>query len=364
MMTKDRINVGIIGVHPDKGWASTAHVPALLQLPQYRIAAVSHHRPEVAAAAAVKYGVDHAFGSADELVAHPDVNLVVVAVKVLEHRDLVAKAAAAGKAVFSEWPLGTSLAEASAMRDLAARHGVRTAIGLQTRAIPAFAYLRDLLAEDYVGKPLSATMIGSGIVWGETLSEGFAYTLDPASGAAMLNVPFAHSLDGLLYALGSEFDTLTAVLGTARPTIRIEETGAEVPMTVADQVMVTGRLGNGAALSAHFRGGLSRGTNFHVEINGTAGDLILTAPVGYVGIGDFDLRGARGDDTLHALDVPERYGAARFEAGPAQSVALAYERLASDMRGGTSLAPSFDDAVALHRLIDTIAQRGNAAGAA
>lgn len=362
-MSNDRINVGIIGVHPDKGWASTAHIPALQQLPQYRIAAVSHNRLDVAQAAAAKYGVEHALGSTDELVAHPDVDLVVVAVKVLEHRDLVTRAIEAGKAVFSEWPLGTDLAEATALRDLAAAKGVRTAIGLQTRAIPAFAYVRDLVRDGYIGTPLSATMIGSGIVWGETLSVGFAYTLDPNSGAAMLNVPFAHSIDGLLHALDSRFETVAPLLATARPTIRIEETGAELPMTVPDQVMVAGVLANGAALSAHFRGGLSRGTNFHVEINGTLGDLIITAPVGYVGIGDFQLRGARLDETLHDLAIPEQYGATRFEPGPAQSVALAYERLASDMLKGTALSPGFGDAVALHTLIDSIA-RGSAPTAA
>ena len=35
-MTNAPIRVGIIGVHPDRGWASTAHVPALRDLPQFQ----------------------------------------------------------------------------------------------------------------------------------------------------------------------------------------------------------------------------------------------------------------------------------------------------------------------------------------
>src|SRR5690606_974091 len=117
------------------------------------------------------------------------------------HAELVGQAVAAGKAVFSEWPLGTSLAQAQAMRDAARAAGVATSIGLQTRAAPAFAHARQLVKEGYLGRVLSASMIGSGILWGESMNEAYAYTLDPATGAAMLDVPFAHSIDGLLHLL-------------------------------------------------------------------------------------------------------------------------------------------------------------------
>jgi hypothetical protein len=52
--------------------------------------------------------------------------------------------------------------------------------------------------------------------------------------------------------------------------------------------------------------------------------------------------------------VPARYGADRFEEGPSQAVAVAYERLATDIRFGTRLSPTFGDAVDLHRLIDAL----------
>jgi hypothetical protein len=48
-------------------------------------------------------------------------------------------------------------------------------------------------------------------------------------------------------------------------------------MTAEDQVMVSGLLEGGAAFSIHYRGGVSRGTNLLWEINGTEGDLQLTA---------------------------------------------------------------------------------------
>jgi predicted dehydrogenase len=347
------IRVGIIGVHPDKGWATTAHIPALQRLPQYRITAVSHHDLSTAQAAAQRFSVSHAFASAAELVAHPEVDLVVVAVKVPRHAELVSQAVTTGKAVFSEWPLGTSLAEAETMRDLARAAGVTTSIGLQTRAAPAFAHARQLLKDGYVGQVLSASMIGSGIIWGEAMNEGYVYTLDPANGAAMLNVPFAHSIDGLLHVLGAGFDSVSGLLGNARKTTRIVETGAELPLTVADQILLAGQLSNGVAVSAHFRGGLSRATNFHVEINGTQGDLVITSPVGYVGAGGMRLQGAHGEETLHELEIPASHTAHGVE-GPAQLVASAYLQLAEDIANRTHDGPDFDDAVGLHRLVDMI----------
>jgi predicted dehydrogenase len=353
-MTADPIRVGIIGVHPEKGWATAAHIPALRQLGQFRLSAISHHRLDIAREAAVKFGAKHAFDSAEALVTHPDVDLVVVAVKVTRHKELVLSALTAGKAVFCEWPLGMTLRDAVAMRDFALAKRVTTSIGLQTRATPAFAYLRDLVSEGFAGDVLSASVIGSGILWGATLPEAFTFSLDRANGAAMHNVPFGHSIDGLLHALGTRFERVAGTLAHRRSEIFIEETGVVMPLPVPDQLLVTGRLANGAAITSHFRGGLSLGTNFHVEVNGTKGDLIITSPVGYVGIGGFTVRGAQRGETLHELSVPACYGAGRFEEGPSQAVAVAYERLATDMRSGTRLSPTFGDAVNLHRLIDAI----------
>lgn len=353
-MNHTPIRVGIIGVHPDQGWASTAHLPALKALPQYQLQAVSHHDASIAKAAAEKFAVPLYFDSSRALVEHPEVDLVVVSVKVPRHRALIMQALSAGKAVFSEWPLGVDLAEAQMLHEVATSKGLASSIGLQTRSAPAFAYVRDLIAAGYVGEVLSATMIGSGIIWGDAMSEGYAYTLDPLNGAAMVNVPFAHSIDGLLHVLDARFQTVSGLLSNARRTVRMTETGVERPLSVPDQIQVMGRLTNGANLTAHFRGGLSRGTNFHVEINGTQGDLVITSPVGYVGIGGTRLMGARLDEALHELEIPDDYDRYREVGMPAQSLAIGYARLASDLREGTRLSPTFADAVELHRLITAI----------
>jgi predicted dehydrogenase len=353
-MTQNRIKVGIVGVHPDKGWAAIAHIPALKLLPENEIAAISHHDLDVARAAAEKFGVPSAVGTTEGLVNHPDVDLIVIAVKVPRHRELVTQVIEAGKSVLCEWPLGVDLNDALGVTKLAKDKGVHTAIGLQTRSAPAINFVREMIQDGYVGHVRSTTLIASGLAWGDEMNETFKYTLDPSSGASMLPVTFGHSIDAILYALQTRLRKVTGTLASVRKTTCIIETGEAAAMNVPDQIAVSGFLENGAFVNAHIRGGLSRATNFHWEINGSGGDLVVTTPVAYIGAGGYKVKGAQGQEMLHDLDIPAHYGASSFEDGIPQSMAIAYRRLASDILSGTKLSPTFDDGVNLHRLIATI----------
>uniref|UniRef100_UPI0015F0CB56 Gfo/Idh/MocA family oxidoreductase n=1 Tax=Pseudonocardia pini TaxID=2758030 RepID=UPI0015F0CB56 len=109
----DRIGVGVVGLSAGRGWAATAHLPALRALPElFSVRASSASSPESGRAGAEAHGVPHACADVRELAEHPEVDLVVVTVKVPEHERLVGDALAAGKAVLCEWPLGNGTAEA------------------------------------------------------------------------------------------------------------------------------------------------------------------------------------------------------------------------------------------------------------
>src|SRR2546423_319492 len=157
------LGVGIVGVSPVRGWAATAHIPALRALPNYEIRALSAHTAESARAAGEAFGVSTVFSDHEQLVAQPDIDVVAVTVKVSHHRELVAAALAAGKAVYCEWPLGRDLEDTRAMAALAAKRGVRTVVGLQARQAPAIAFVQQLLSDGYVGEVLSTTMLGLSI---------------------------------------------------------------------------------------------------------------------------------------------------------------------------------------------------------
>src|SRR5438445_2972249 len=106
---ESRLGVGIIGVSADRGWAATAHIPALRALPNYEIRALSAHSAESARAAGKEFGVSALFSDHEQMVIQPDIDLIAVTVRVPHHRELVSAAIAAGKAVYCEWPLGREL---------------------------------------------------------------------------------------------------------------------------------------------------------------------------------------------------------------------------------------------------------------
>jgi predicted dehydrogenase len=121
-------------------------------------------------------------------------------------------------------------------------------------------------------------------------------------------------------------------------------------------VSVTGLLEGGAALAIHYRGGVSRGTNLLWEINGTEGDLQLTAAGGQAQIFEMDVRGGRGEQSsLEVLPVPARYRWTPAQGpGPSTNVAQAYARFARDYRDATHLCPTFEDGVTRHRMLNAI----------
>jgi predicted dehydrogenase len=227
----DTIRVGIIGANPERSWALRAHIPALATLPQYTLQAVSTSRRESADAAAKQFHAPLAFDHHADLVRHPDVDLVVVSVKVPFHHELVLAALEAGKAVFCEWPLGNGLKEAMDMAELARKKNVCTAVGLQARFAPVINRVRDLVAQGYLGKVLSTSVVGSGLAYGEFVERPNAYLIDKANGANLLTIASGHFLDAMCYCLG-EFAELSATLATRRPQVKIAKT--ESPPATSD----------------------------------------------------------------------------------------------------------------------------------
>jgi len=321
----------------------------------FEITALSTTRRESADAAGKLFGVHSAFDNHEELVNSPAVDVVAVTVKVPYHLELATAALEAGKAVYCEWPLGNGLKEAETMAALAKKQGVLAVAGLQARSAPAVLYARDLAEQGYVGEVLSTTLVGSGMGWGPTVDPFNAYLNDKRNGATLLSIALGHTADALCYCLG-EVSELSATMAMRRKTFTIAGTGESKPMNAEDQVAVTGLLEGGAAFSIHYRGGVSRGTNLLWEINGTEGDLQLTATGGQAQIWELDVRGAKGaQPTLELLPVPEQYRWAPPQVpGPSTNVAQAYVHFARDYREGTHLCPTFEEAVTRHRMLNAI----------
>jgi predicted dehydrogenase len=332
-------------------------VPALRALPEdFEILGVANTTLASSQAAAQACGIPHAFGSVEELVGSPEVDLIAVTVKVPHHESIVNTAIDAGKHVYCEWPLGNGLEEARRMASRARERGVRGVVGTQALFAPEVQLLRALLAEGYVGDVLSATLVGTGMNWGPVVRQPDAYTYDRRHGATMLTIPVGHTLAALMSVLGPVAE-VSAVTARRRDSAMNVDTGQAVSMTAEDQVLVCGILASGAPLSVHYRGGMAHGSGLCWEINGTEGDLRITGRGGHAQLVQLALSGGRGDAAnLDPIGLPPSLALDAADGPRAGNVRRLYAALARDLREGTSVAPSFDDAVRVHRVLAAIEQ--------
>jgi predicted dehydrogenase len=357
-MTDNKIRIGIVGLSAKRGWAAETHIPALARLPQFEIRGLAASSKESAKAAAEKFGVAFFTDDPAALAARPDIDLVVVAVKVIHHRALVETALSAGKHVLCEWPLGTDLVQAEAMAELARAKGVRGFVGLQARFQPAVTYVRDLVREGYVGDVVSTSVMArvGGVGRGGPVPREKRYYLDRRNGSGMLNIPIGHALDGLCTLFG-ELTQVRATLALKRPWATIAETGETVPVTAPDAAAISGVFESGAVAAIHYRTA-SPGTGFHWEIDGGSGALLVTSPTGHLQLGPLKVFGANVEQRGFAeLQIPDRYTFEGLATSDRTSpVGLLYRALADDLRTGTTTVASFDHAVRRHRMINDIEQ--------
>jgi len=359
-MTGQRFKIGIVGVQPGRSWAARAHIPALRTLSEtFEIVGIANSSKASAQAATDELGIPKAFASVAEMIAAPDVDIVTVAVKVPPHLEIVKAAIEAGKHVYCEWPLGNGLAEAREMASLAKAKGVLGVVGTQARIAPEIDYLRHLILDGFVGEVLSTTLVARGgtALGGGTIpdTKTYGYLLDRANGATLLTIPLGHTLAALRDVLG-EVAEVSAVMATRRPTAMSIDTGEMLPASAPDQVLVSGILASGAPISIHYRGGASRdGNGLFWEIHGTEGDIRVSGSSGHVQMVQLSLTGGRGaENAFRALEIPASYRTGWPEDVEAGNVARLYARMAKDLRNGTRTAPSFEDAVGIHRVIDAI----------
>lgn len=296
------IRVGFVGLS-STGWASAALAPSLLATPAYKLTAVSTTSAATASASAEKYAAQlgHAVkafhGSTAHIASDPEVDLVVVSVRATSHKDAVMPALDAGKAVFVEWPAGSNLQETTEMAEKARAKGVRAAVGLQGRNSPVLRKVRELIDSGKIGKVLSTSIISlvprAWGCWGPRIDERSRYTMDPASGATMLDIVLGHQLDMFTQLLGG-FTSISATSAVIYPTTTVVDASGtpietDVPVTAPDHIAFTGVLRSGAVTSIMCRSGyksMSGRKQFVWEIDGEEGVIRMEGDHAFANIVD------------------------------------------------------------------------------
>lgn len=147
-----------------------------------------------------------------EVVEHPEVNLVLVATPDAFHHEAVLAAAAAGKQMICEKPLGMNVAEAESMWDAYRDSGLASFVPYWTRYLPCFARAREMVQAGDLG----------------TIQSVMCRWFNPRPAA----IPFTWRDDASVSSAGSIADVGSHAYDTMRWILNQEATGVLAHATV------------------------------------------------------------------------------------------------------------------------------------
>ena len=148
-----------------------------------------------------------ASASVDALLQRTDVRAVIVASPKRFHEEHAISAARAGKDVFVEKPIATSLEGADRVIAAARSGGVRLQVGFQRRYDPAYAAARKLVSGGELGRPLFYRGINRDLL-APVGPPGSMETSDILTESAI------HDLDGARWMMADEVVGVRATLAT------------------------------------------------------------------------------------------------------------------------------------------------------
>ena len=348
----NRIKVGIIGAG---NWAKYGHIPALKVLPQYEITAVSIRQQRQADELGEQFGIPLRFSDASQLIESSAVDLVVVLPPAPQHAGFVKAAIAAGKNVYSEWPLTTSTQESEELLLLASAKGVRHAVGLQRRLGPSARFVRDLIKDGYVGQVRSVRMHVSLPYFDEDRSPSLSWSIPKENFSHLLSIYTGHFGDLLSHVVAS-LKTVSALAVPQFPELFLSATGERFPNENADEIVAIGTLDDGAIYSLQIEAGKRNNSGLQIDITGMDGDLKICNPLSFQNKDDNFVEGAQGRKGIWSpLAIPKKYSLIDSSLDTSVlDLAQLYHSFAEGIIDADLRAPDFRDAVKMHRFIDAI----------
>jgi predicted dehydrogenase len=265
------VGVAVIGA----GTISSAYLENLTRFPDLTVVAVADLDVDRAAAAARQYGVP-ASGTVADVLALPEVELVVNLTIPAAHAEVALAAVRAGKHVYGEKPLALDPAAARSVLAEAAAHGVRVGNAPDT----------------FLGAGLQSALraVASGLIGTPVAAAAAFQSPGPESWHPSPEFLFAHGA-GPLFDMGPYY--LTALIALLGPVATVAATGhkahdervigsgpkagtvfpVEVPTHVT--ALLEFRAGTGATTTFSFDSPLSRQS---IEITGTEATLLVPDP--------------------------------------------------------------------------------------
>nr|WP_315242263.1 Gfo/Idh/MocA family oxidoreductase [uncultured Albidiferax sp.] len=156
-------NIGVLGI----GDISDVYIQNLQKYGVVHVLACAGRDLAKAQAKAAQHGMARAYATAAELIADPDIHIVLNLTLPAVHAELTLAALRAGKHVYTEKPLATSVAEGAEILALAAERGLVVACAPDTILGSRLQTCRQLIDEGRIGEVTgaSAFVVSHGHEW-------------------------------------------------------------------------------------------------------------------------------------------------------------------------------------------------------
>ena len=249
------IRVAVAGL----GFIGPAHIEALRRLPGIEVVAISDYGLELAQTKARELGIAQAYGTFEELLAHPGLDAVHICTPNDLHFPMAKAALAAGLHVIVEKPLAMTAEQGRELVELAHVSGKVHAIHFNIRYYPLIRHMRRLRETGALGDVYS--VIGTYLQDWLFYATDYNWRLEPdrsGNSRAIADIG-SHLLDLIEYITGLRVTAVMADFNTVHPIRKkplkpVEtyagkmlkpEDYADVPVKTEDYASVLLRFDNG-----------------------------------------------------------------------------------------------------------------------
>ncbi len=349
-----KIRVGIIGT----GWGQL-QIESFRRAHAFDVVALCDVDAARLSDIAKRNKIEQTFTNYLDLVARPDIDVVSIASPPDLHLPMTQAAIAARKHVFVEKPAALQIEDVRALKKSAEANRVVHAVDFEMRFLPALAYCKELIDEDYLGKLLRVDVtMGIDRPWGEHGN----WAADAARGGGILNELGAHFIDTMLWWFG-DVDAVLAATRTHFPIIKVpvldeklkETILVKRPVTSDDSFWSILQFKRGGEALLNFVTGSRHDIGWTIAAYGETGTLVVQSG---------QLLGKRdGDREIALLPIPKRLELGDNPKDPLMwGMARLAENMAGKIRGDADAKafPDFGDDIAVARVVDAIRRASDA----
>ncbi len=352
----ETVRVGVIGT---SDWMENFHLQAIQSHPAAQLQAICGRRRERAEELAKNFDCDTVYTDYRVMLGSGTLDAVIIAAPDDLHYAMTIPALEEGLHVICEKPLARSAEQAREMYEKAETAGVKHMVMFLHRWFPVFAYLKQLVAEGYLGKPYHGHfhwITG----WFADPDEEYWWFFDHNRSRGVVSGVGSHMIDLAQWFFG-DIRSVSARLSTF-----VDRSNAsDLPQDVNDSAIILAEFANGADGTIHCStiSRLAAGIKHKgqvVVLHGSDGTLEVRADMWSSSPPTTEIIGyRRGADGAQILDIP-----ISFYGDSDKDVALdifmhnsAGTRLFIDsILNNTPIEPSFEHGYRVERVIDAAFQ--------